>query len=62
MATVIYRREAGTGPTLEQINELRRAAARPITYDEDAPKLTAKELAEFRRVNAYADRRETAAV
>ena len=61
MATVTYRREAGTGPTLEQINEVRRAAARPITYDEDAPKLTVKELAEFRRVNTYTER-EAAAV
>ena len=61
MATVPYRREAGTGPTLEQINEVRRAATRPITYDEGVPKLTAKELAGFRSVNSFTER-ETVAV
>jgi uncharacterized protein (DUF4415 family) len=30
---------------------VRRAAALPITYDEDCPKLTDDELAEFRRVS-----------
>jgi hypothetical protein len=30
---------------------VRRAAALPITYDEDRPKLTDDEFAEFRRVS-----------
>ena len=37
----------GDKPTAEQIREVREAAARPITPDEDAPELTPEQLAEM---------------
>jgi hypothetical protein len=39
-------------PTEAQIEEVRKAAERPVTYSGDAPKLSPEELMEFRRVNA----------
>lgn len=42
----------GEKPTKKQIAEVRAAAARPVNYTDEAPKLTAKELAEFKKVNA----------
>ena len=44
----------GEKPTKEQIAEINAAAVRPVNYTGEAPKLTAKELAEFKKVNAEA--------
>jgi len=41
----------GQKPTPEQIERIRALKNRPIVYDEDCPKLTEKELSEFKRVN-----------
>ena len=41
----------GQKTTPEQIQSIRALKNRPIAYDEDCPKLTEKELREFRRVN-----------
>jgi len=43
---------AGQKPTKEQIKEIRAAEKRAITYTDDAPRLTSKELAEFKKINA----------
>ena len=43
---------AGQKPTKAQIREIRAAGKRAITYTDDAPKLTSKELAEFKQINA----------
>ena len=43
---------AGQKPTKAQIEEIRAAGKRPITYTDDAPRLTVRELAEFKQVNA----------
>jgi len=51
MANVIYRRPAGTGLTLEELAMLEEAEKHPIKYDEDSPKLTPEELAEFKPVH-----------
>ena len=37
--------------------EIRAAANRPVSYTEDAPRLTAEELAEFKRLNAEGRRK-----
>jgi uncharacterized protein (DUF4415 family) len=50
MAIVTSTLKAGSKPTPEQIEHVRRAALLPITYDEDCPELTNDELLEFRRV------------
>ena len=42
----------GEKPTDAQLAEIKTAAARAIKYTEDAPRLTAQELAEFKKVNA----------
>ena len=44
--------KAGQKPTKAQIEEIRAAGKRNITYTDDAPKLTNEELAEFKQVNA----------
>jgi uncharacterized protein (DUF4415 family) len=49
--------EAGEKPTEAQIEEIRTAAQRPINYTGDAPRLGARELAEFKKVNAEARRK-----
>jgi len=51
MANVIYRRPAGTGLTPEELAMLEEAEKHPIKYDEDSPKLTPAELAEFKPVH-----------
>ena len=51
MAIEIYRRPAGTGLTPEEQAMLEEAEKHPIKYDEDSPKLTPEELAEFRPVH-----------
>jgi len=44
--------KAGQKPTKAQIREIRAAEKRTITYTDDAPRLTDKELAEFKQINA----------
>jgi len=44
--------KAGQKPTRAQIKEIRLAEKKPVTYTDDAPRLTVKELAEFKQVNA----------
>jgi len=44
--------KAGQKPTKAQIKEIRAAEKRTITYTDDAPQLTSKELAEFKQINA----------
>ena len=50
MASEIYKRPAGTGLTQEELAMLEEAEKHPIKYDEDSPKLTPEELAEFKPV------------
>jgi uncharacterized protein (DUF4415 family) len=52
MAIIRETLNVGQKPTKKQIEEVRDAAQQPIYYSEEAPKLTPKELAEFRKVNA----------
>ena len=59
MASEIYRRPAGTGLTPEEMAMLEEAEKHPIKYDEDSPKLTPEELAEFKPVH-YASMEERA--
>jgi len=51
MAIETYRRPAGTGLTPEEMAMLEEAEKHPIKYDEDSPKLTPEELAEFKPVH-----------
>jgi hypothetical protein len=51
MAIETYRRPAGTGLTQEEMAMLEEAEKHPIKYDEDSPKLTPEELAEFKPVH-----------
>jgi len=44
--------EIGAKPSDAQIAEIRAAAERHINYTEDAPRLSARELAEFKKANA----------
>jgi len=44
--------EPGAKLTKAQIDEIRAAAAKPINYTNDAPRLNARELAEFKKVNS----------
>jgi len=44
--------KVGQKPTKAQIKEIRAAEKRTITYTDDAPRLTGKELAEFKQINA----------
>jgi uncharacterized protein (DUF4415 family) len=44
--------KVGQKPTKTQIKEIMAAEKMPITYTDDAPQLTVKELAEFKQVNA----------
>ena len=50
MAIVTYSREAGTGLTPEELIMIGEAEKLPQVYDEDCPKLTPEQLAEFRPV------------
>ena len=50
MAIVTYSREAGTGLTPEELTMLEEAEKLPQVYDEDCPKLSPDQLAEFRPV------------
>jgi len=51
MAREIFKRPAGTGLTPEELAMLEEAEKHPIKYDEDSPKLTSEELAEFMPVH-----------
>ena len=51
MASEIYRRPAGTGLTQKELEMLEKAGEYPLEYDEDSPKLTPEQLAEFRPVH-----------
>ncbi|GHV77730.1 hypothetical protein AGMMS49942_25510 [Spirochaetia bacterium] len=47
MAIERYSRKAGTGLTLQELAMLEEAEKRPQVYDDDCPKLTPQQLAEF---------------
>jgi len=51
MAIETYNRPAGTGLTPYELAMLEEAEKHPIEYDEDCPKLTPEELAEFKPVH-----------
>ena len=51
MAIVTYSREAGTGLTPEELTMLEEAEMFPQIYDDDCPKLSPEQLAEFRPVH-----------
>jgi hypothetical protein len=55
MAIITSTVKAGQGPSKEELArikaELREAKRHPIVYDEDCPKLTAAQLAEFKPVD-----------
>ena len=51
MANEIYRRPAGTGLTPEETAMLEQAEKHPLEYDEDSPKLTPEQLAQFKPVH-----------
>jgi len=51
MANEIYRRPVGTGLTPEELTMLEEAENYPLEYDEDSPKLTPEQLAEFKPVH-----------
>ncbi|WP_022778886.1 BrnA antitoxin family protein [Butyrivibrio sp. AE3009] len=50
----------GDQPSKEEIEDIRTSAKRPVKYSKDAPKLTPKELSEFRPANPeyYKPRKE----
>ena len=51
MATVTMKMNPGDQPTKEQLKEIRNAANKDVVFTDDAPELTARELAEFRPAN-----------
>ena len=51
MATVICRRAAGSGLTPEEMAMLEEAERLPQVYDDDCPRLSPEELAEFQPVH-----------
>ena len=51
MAVERYSRKAGTGLTPQELAMLEEAEKRPQVYDDDCPKLTPQQLAEFRPVH-----------
>lgn len=48
MAKVTMKLNPGDQPTKEQLEEIKVASKRPITFTEDAPELTDDELKEFK--------------
>ena len=44
--------KVGEKPTKAQIKEIRTAEKKPITYTVESPRLTNRELAEFKKINA----------
>jgi hypothetical protein len=55
MAIETYTR-VGSGLTLEELAMLEEAEHLPQVYDEDCPKLTTEQLAQFRPVNSRVER------
>lgn len=51
MATKKFTLKAGQKPTRKQLEEVRNASKRPITFDEDSPEFTEEQLKKFRRVS-----------
>ncbi len=51
MATVTMNLNPGDQPTKEQLEEIKAASKKPVTFTDDAPKLTDDELHEFRPAN-----------
>lgn len=51
MAIKKYTLKAGQKPTKKQLEEVRKAAKRQITFDEDSPQFTEAQLLQFRRVS-----------
>ena len=51
MATVICSQAAGSGLTLEEMAMLEEAERLPQVYDDDCPRLSPEELAEFHPVH-----------
>jgi len=51
MAIETYNRPAGTGLTPYELAMLEEAEKHPIEYDDDCPKLTPEQLAEFKPVH-----------
>jgi hypothetical protein len=43
--------KVGQKPNRAQVEEIRKAAKRPVTYTDDAPRLTKEELLEFKKIN-----------
>ena len=50
MATTKHTVKKGTQPTSKQIEEIKKAAERPVVHDEDAPTLTHEQYAEMARI------------
>ncbi len=50
MATKTYVLKQGRKPTNKELEEVRRAAKRPIQFDEDSPEFTEEQLLQFHRV------------
>ena len=51
MAMKKYNLDQNSKLTDEQILELKEAAMRPFSFDEDCPELTDEELAQFKRIS-----------
>lgn len=51
MATVTIKLNPGDHPTKEQLEEIKTASKKPVTFTDDTPKLTDNELNEFRPAN-----------
>ena len=51
MAMVTSRLKDGSAPSEEGLARIKEAAKYPVTFDEDCPELTEKELREFQPVN-----------
>ncbi len=51
MAYKKYTLNPNRKPTSKEIKEIKEAAARPVTFDEDCPELTAEQLSEFKRIS-----------
>jgi hypothetical protein len=51
MVNEIYRRQAGTGLTPNELAVLEESEKYPLEYDEDSPKLTSEQLTQFKPVH-----------
>ena len=50
MADILYELKDGRQPTDAELEEVRRASMKPITFDEDCPPLTDEQLSNARRI------------